>query len=434
MQSRSITSSYLGRYRHVAEQAPDTEALLPLTGAQRRFVLARRMRPTGRPDLVPLFFSFPAGAVDVARLHAAACHLAALHPALRSRVEVRRGVPVQRLAAAEGLVRRLPVPPGRTAEDALRRALAGWSPDGPPLRLFLAADGGPAGPRELLALVLDHTVCDERSLGRITADLSLAYGEGLGPQDVPAPRAAGEAAAYGEAVRLQLAAEERASAPGSLAYWAGRLSALRPPPAPAGEPDAAGTGSAERRLPLPEGGARAVAFPAALDACAEAARAVYGEAYVPALGYPWGGRPAGAGPVLGCFLNTVAHPADGAGREARTAAWWDDLDHADAPFDEVVHAARAAGVPWAGRLDGLLTFEDLDRRPPLRLGDATGHETHLDGRPLPGPFAVTVSYGRDLLVRMDWQRTALPGDRAERAFARLVATLSGSAGVRPDRP
>lgn len=429
MQSRSITSSYLDGYRRIAEQAPPAEALLPLTGAQRRFVLARRMRPTARPDLVPLFFAFPQGSVDTARLHAAACHLAALHPALRARVEVRRGVPVQRLGAPEGWVRRLPVPPGGAAVDTLRRALAEWPSDGPPLRLFLAADDGPAGPRDLLALVLDHAVCDEQSLGRITADLSLAYGEGLGPRDVPALRAAGEAAAYGEAVRLQLAAEERASGPESLAYWAGRLAGLRPPSAPAGAPDAAGTGSALHRLPLPEGGARAVAFPAALDACARAARAAHGDGYVPALGYPWGGRPVTAEPVLGCFLNTVVHPADDTGPETRTTAWWDDLDHADAPFDEVVHAARGAGVPWAGRLDGLLTFEDLDRRPPLRLGDATGHETHLDDRPLPGPFAVTVSYGRDLLVRMAWQRSALPDERAEAAFARLVSALSATAAV-----
>ncbi|WP_372404196.1 non-ribosomal peptide synthetase [Streptomyces luteireticuli] len=433
MQSRSITSSYLDRYRHIAEQASPAEALLPLTGAQRRFVLARRMRPGARPDLVPLFFAFPRGSVDVARLHAAACHLAALHPALRARVEVRRGVPVQRLGAPGGWVRRLPVPPGGPAADTLRRALAAWSSDGPPLRLLLAADDGPGGPRDLLALVLDHTVCDEQSLGRITADLTLAYGGGLGPRDVPALRAAGEAAAYGEAVRLQLAAEERASAPGSLAYWAGRLAGLRPPPvasgAPSGAPDAAGTGSAEHRLPLAEGGARAVAFPAALDACAAAARAAYGDAYVPALGYPWGGRPVMAEPVLGCFLNTVVHPADDAGPDARTTAWWDDLDHADAPFDEVVHAARGAGVPWAGRLDGLLTFEDLGRRPPLRLGDATGHETHLDDRPLPGPFAVTVSYGRDLLVRMAWQRSALSDERAGEAFARLVSTLSATAAA-----
>ncbi len=72
--------------------------------------------------------------------------------------------------------------------------------------------------------------------------------------------------------------------------------------------------------------------------------------------------------MLGCFLNTVVFPATAAaaGPDARAAsatAWWDDLDRADTPFDEVVRAARAAGAPWSGRLDGLLTVEDARRAP-----------------------------------------------------------------------
>ncbi|MFH9501017.1 non-ribosomal peptide synthetase, partial [Streptomyces rimosus] len=105
--------------------------------------------------------------------------------------------------------------------------------------------------------------------------------------------------------------------------------------------------------------------------------------------------------------------------------WWDDLDHADTPFDEVVRAARSAAVPWTGRLDGLLTFEDLHRRPPLRLGGVAGREVHIDGRPLQAPFAVSVSYGTDLLVRMAWDRDAVPAGRAHDAFARMTAELAG---------
>lgn len=422
MQSRSITSSYLDRFRRLTGPDGPAGAPLPVTGAQRRFLLARRMDPAGRPALVPLFFVFPRGAVDAARLRAAAGHLAALHPALRVRPEVCRGVPVQRVGAPEGWVREVAVPPGRTAAEAVLSASADWPSEGPPLRLFLAA-GAAGSAEDVLALVLDHAVCDEQSLGGITAGLTRAYDEGLGADDVPDALAAEGLAAYREAVELQLTAEERASGPAARAYWARRLAGLRPPPPPAatGGP---GTGSARRRLALPAGDGRAAAFPAALDACARAARVLYGTECVPALGYPWGGRPAAAGPVLGCFLNTVAHPADAADAAGRTAAWWDDLDHADAPFDEVVHAARAAGAPWSGRLDGLLTFEDLGRRPPLRLGGATGREAHFDDRPLQAPFAVSVSYGDDLLVRMAWQRSAVPDDRAEDAFAALVAALT----------
>ncbi|EME98256.1 non-ribosomal peptide synthetase [Streptomyces mobaraensis NBRC 13819 = DSM 40847] len=420
MQSPSITSSYLDRYRRLTG-SEGSGAPLPVTGAQRRFLLARRLDPAGRPALVPLFFAFPAGAVDTARLESAAGHLAALHPALRVRPEVVRGVPVQRIGEPEGWVREVPVPPGATAAEVLPRALADWPAEGPPLRFLLATGDGT---EDVLALVLDHAVCDEQSLGGITDGLTHAYAEGLGPDDVPATRRAEGTAAYREAVELQLAAEERASAPTARAYWARRLAGLRPPPPLAGRPEATGTGSTRLRLPSPAGDGRAAAFPAALDACARAARTLYGAEHVPALGYPWGGRPAAAAPVLGCFLNTVAHPADAEGPEARTAAWWDDLDHADAPFDEVVHAARGAGVPWSGRFDGLLTFEDLGRRPPLRLGGATGRETHLDDRPLQAPFAVSVSYGDDVLVRMAWRRSDVPDDRAEDAFAALVSVLA----------
>ncbi|KAB7839556.1 non-ribosomal peptide synthetase [Streptomyces mobaraensis] len=420
MQSPSITSSYLDRYRRLTS-SEGSGAPLPVTGAQRRFLLARRLDPVGRPALVPLFFAFPAGAVDTARLESAAGHLAALHPALRVRPEVVRGVPVQRIGEPEGWVREVPVPPGATAAEVLPRALADWPAEGPPLRFLLATGDGT---EDVLALVLDHAVCDEQSLGGITDGLTRAYAEGLGPDDVPATRRAEGTAAYREAVELQLAAEERASAPTARAYWARRLAGLRPPPPLAGRPEATGTGSTRLRLPSPAGDGRAAAFPAALDACARAARTLYGAEHVPALGYPWGGRPAAAAPVLGCFLNTVAHPADAEGPEARTAAWWDDLDHADAPFDEVVHAARGAGVPWSGRFDGLLTFEDLGRRPPLRLGGATGRETHLDDRPLQAPFAVSVSYGDDVLVRMAWRRSDVPDDRAEDAFAALVSVLA----------
>ncbi|KOG88711.1 non-ribosomal peptide synthetase, partial [Streptomyces varsoviensis] len=167
--------------------------------------------------------------------------------------------------------------------------------------------------------------------------------------------------------------------------------------------------------------------PDLLGACAAAARALYGEGTHP-LGYPWGGRPAAARPVLGCFLNTVVFPATAAatGPDAHAAtatAWWDDLDRADTPFDEVVRAARTAGAPWSGRLAGLLTVEDARHAPALRLGGVTGREVYVDGRPVRAPFAVSVSQGADLLVRMAWDRSALDDNVAEDAFGELTAAL-----------
>ncbi|MFH8350150.1 non-ribosomal peptide synthetase [Streptomyces sp. NPDC018045] len=443
-----ITEQYLTRYEKAAAGVRDPEALLPVTGAQRRFLLARRLAPGGRPDVVPLFFAFPRGTIDLARLRAAAGHLAAAHPALRTRPDVLRGAPVQRLGAPEAQVDRVVPRPGESAAAALRRTLLAWTAEGPPLRLFLADAHGDApagiqapdagGAVEILALALDHAVCDEQSLGRISADLGAAYEQGLGPGEVPRDRAAADVAGYREAVHLQLAAEQRASGPAALAYWARRIA-----PAPTGDGAAPGrrtarpvaaaeaprpTGALQARLPIRTGDGRATAFPVLLGACGNVARAL-GETRAPGrtplLGYPWGGRPAAAAPVLGCFLNTVVHPAAACGPDDLTTTWWDDLDHADTPFDEVVRAARAAGDPWTGELDGLLTFEDLHRRPPLRLGGVAGREVHIDGRPLQAPFAVSVSYGADLLVRLAWDRDAFPDGLVHDAFAALTADLSG---------
>ncbi|KWT58452.1 non-ribosomal peptide synthetase [Streptomyces albus subsp. albus] len=448
----SITEQYLARYEKAAAGAGDPAGLLPVTGAQRRFLLARRLAPGGRPDIVPLFFAFPRGTVDVERLRAAAGHLAAVHPALRMRPDVLRGAPVQRLGAPAAQVERVVPRPGESATAALRRTLLEWTAEGPPFRLFLAdahsslepeVGGAPlpsaAGAVEILALALDHAVCDEQSLGRISADLADAYERRLGPDDVPPHRAAEEAAGYREAVHLQLDAEKRASRPESLAYWARRIAPASATtggaPAPVTSTITTSktqqprpTGALQTRLPLRADDGRATAFPVLLGACGSAARALAeadAPGRTPLLGYPWGGRPAAAPDVLGCFLNTVVHPVTARGLDDLTTTWWDDLDHADTPFDEVVRAARSAAAPWTGRLDGLLTFEDLHRRPPLRLGGVAGREVHIDGRPLQAPFAVSVSYGTDLLVRMAWDRDAVPDGRAHDAFARMTAELAG---------
>ncbi|MFD3802964.1 condensation domain-containing protein [Streptomyces sp. NPDC058619] len=423
----SITSQYLARYRRLAGDRSD--ALLPVTGAQRRFALVRSLDPAGRPDVVPMCFAFPYGTVDPERLGAAARRLAARHTALRSRPAVVRGTPVLSVEAPEaGVIRPAPVP-GETPADALRRALSSWDAQGPALRLFLVRDEERR--EDVLAVVLDHAVCDGRSLARIVDELGAAYdeettggptGSRVAPEETEAERAA-----YRDAVLRQLAAEERAETPEAAAYWADRLRALRahaPAPRPERVPEGAPPGgAAQARLPAHDGG---VSFPGLLDACRAAARELYGPDHAVPLGYPWGGRPAGAEPVVGCFLNTLVFPADtgpGPGPEATADGWWDDLDRADVPFDAVVGAARAAGSGWTGGLDGLLTVDDDRRRPPLRLAGVEGREVHVDGRPVRGPFAVSVTQGAEIRLRMVWDRAVLDDETAHRAFDALTHAL-----------
>ncbi|MFC9820126.1 condensation domain-containing protein [Streptomyces erythrochromogenes] len=430
----SITSQYLARYRRLAGDRSDT--LLPVTGAQRRFVLVRALDPTGRPDLVPMFFAFPSGTIDPERLHAAARRLAARHTALRSRPTVVRGIPVLSVAADPdvGVTRPAAPEPGESPADALRRALASWDAQGPSLRLFLVPDE--EREEDVLAVVLDHAVCDGRSLARIVDELGAAYAEEAAGS-LPAPgEAQAELDAYRDAVLGQLAAEEKAETPEAAAYWADRLRTLHthaPPPRPARVPRGANpSGAAQARLAAHDGG---VSFPGLLDACRSAARELYGPDRAVPLGYPWGGRPAGAEPVVGCFLNTLVFPVDtghgpgqgpGPGSEATADAWWDDLDRADVPFDAVVAAVRSAGSGWTGGLDGLLTVDDDTRRPPLVLDGVEGREVHVDGRPVRGPFAVSVTQGAEIRLRMVWDRAVLDDETAHRAFDALTQALRPS--------
>ncbi|MET3984704.1 condensation domain-containing protein [Streptomyces sp. PvR034] len=429
----SITAQYLARYQRLGAGDP-AAALLPATGAQRRFLLLRSLDPAGRADIVPMFFAFPRGTVDPARLRAAANHLAARHPVLRSRPCVVRATPVLRPEPADVPLDHVDVAPGESAEDALRRALAGWAPQGPPLRLFLAhaADRGGAA-EEVLAVVLDHTACDGQSLARIVEELTEAYRDRRDAADVSPAEAAAALARYEDAVLRQLEAEDRAASPRALAYWGERLRTVHErSPLPGTRPMSAAlpSGSAERRLASPAGG---VPFPALLDACRAAATALYGTGSVPPIGYPWGGRPAGAAEVLGCFLNTMVFPADtrgGASPDVTATDWWDDLDQADTPFDEVVRAARAGGSAWSGRLDGLLTVDDGRGRTPLRLGATTGREVHIGGRQVRAPFAVSATQGPELHLRMVWDRTVLADGAAEEAFAALCDALPAAALAR----
>ncbi|MEE1783466.1 non-ribosomal peptide synthetase [Streptomyces sp. SP17BM10] len=408
----SITAAYLARYRAVAAEAPET--LLPLTGAQRRFLITRRLTPGGRPEIVPVFFAYPRGTVDLPRLQRAATTVAARHPALCGAFGNVRATPVLRVGGPSAVAARVAVTPGGCAREALREALLDWPADGPALRLLLAEE--PDGDEELLAVALDHAACDEQSLGAVTAELEAAYAADARPGSGPDEAAVAD---YREAVERQLAAEDAASTPAAHAHWGRRLGGLTTTKAG----PAHSTGMLTERVP---GAVRGSVFPVLLDAAAVAAHHLHATGGPLALGYPWGGRPPGAPAALGCFINTLVHPAlpgPTPDLEALADGWWDDLDHADTPFDEVVRAARAAGAGWNGAMDGLLTVEDLRRRPPLALAGVPGRETHLTGRPLPVPLAVSASHGDDLLVRLAWDRERFPDATAEAAFEGLLGAL-----------
>ncbi|MFF3066846.1 non-ribosomal peptide synthetase [Kitasatospora sp. NPDC057936] len=428
----SITAAYLARYRAIAADTPQT--LLPLTGAQRRFLITCRLTPGGRPEIVPVFFAYPRGTVDLPRLQRAATTVAARHPALCGAFANVRATPVLRVGGPSAEAARVAVAPGGSAREALREALLDWPADGPALRLLVAEERD--GDEELLAVALDHAACDEQSLGVVTAELEDAYAADAQPGRGPDEAAVAD---YREAVERQLAAEDAASTPAAHAHWGERLGGLATTEAG----PAHSTGMLTERVP---GAVRGSVFPVLLDAVAVAAHRLHGtggphgtgpdrsrplgtgpdRSRPLALGYPWGGRPPGAPAALGCFINTLVHPAlpgPTGDLDALADGWWDDLDHADTPFDEVVRAARAAGAGWNGALDGLLTLEDLHRRPPLALAGVPGRETHLAGRPLPVPLAVSASHGDDLLVRLAWDRERFPDATAEAAFEGLLGAL-----------
>ncbi len=194
---RSITETYLERYRDLIPRAGESEKFFPLTGAQRRFFISRELDPNGRRAIAPLFFYFPRGTIDVARLRGAATRFAMRHSVLRGAPAVLNGLPVLRAGSASVNVRETGIRPGWTAIETLRHELREWHPRGGALQLLLARDLDHED--ELLALVLDHVVCDERSIGLVTAGLSEAYDER--PESGPSRTVAADDAAYREAVQ-----------------------------------------------------------------------------------------------------------------------------------------------------------------------------------------------------------------------------------------
>lgn len=421
----SITSAYLRRFQQLPRLTDSHHLVVPVTGAQRRFCLDRRLDPQHRPNLAPVFYTFPAGTIDLRRLESAGRWLSARHPALRARLGVIRGVPVQVVDPVPiVMVARLAQEAGLEANTLLARALEDWTPDGPPLRMFLAGDGV----TETLAVAFDHGVCDEQSINIVIKELAASYREELTEADVTATQASASIAEYEDEVRRQLALEDAASDSQALSYWASRLAGIGPcPQVPQVATD---VHSMLRRLPGPiSAQARPGIFPALLYACGSAARQLFGMT-TPPLAYPWTSRSAESFHLTGCFINTVVFPVNEDALTSDTALpdvtarWWDDLDWADTPFDEVLRAVRGGTGAWSGQIGVLVTFEDTSRRAELRLGGTAGREVYLGNRRMQAPVCVSVSSGEDLVVRMMWNGELWGRQAGASAFDRLASMLS----------
>ncbi|MEU4768084.1 condensation domain-containing protein [Actinosynnema sp. NPDC023794] len=421
---RSITRSYRKHFAAIDARADRGDPVMPLTGAQRRFHHTRSADPHGRVKVVPVFVEFPPAVLSTRRLDRAARAIARRHPALRASADTIAGVPVLRIGPpdARPIVEE---PTGPDAGRAARSALDHWPAGCGPFRVLVARDDR----RDLLALAFDHLVCDEVSIGRVLGELAAAYDDDV---EVPDTAMTEELDRYRDAVERQLDHEHEASNPDALAHWTARLRDAAPglwgrDRRPGGT---GGSESAWQRVPLsvPPGG-RSRLFPTLLAACQEVLAEHDGAAPVC---YTWGGR-GGDGAVVGCFLNTVIAnpPGELPDRLADVrAGWWDDLEWADTPFDEVVRAARAAGSRWGGHLDLVLTLDDRTRRPTLVLDGATGRETYLPGMRVGTPVVVSASYDKhELHLRVDHDPTIVPPSVAGRVTAALVDAARDSSHV-----
>lgn len=392
---RSITRTYLKHYANVHNGA---DALMPLTGAQRRFHHTRAADPRDRVRVLPVCVEFPPGLLSAHRLERATRSALLRHPALRGAADTVGGVPVLRIG---------PVPDGPIVQEivaqdtdgAVWAALDDWPAGRGAFRVILARDER----RDLLVLGFDHLVCDGESTGLVLDELMSGYQSG---EQVPDAVAAAELRRYREAVEQQLAREHAASGPEALAHWTSRVRDAGPGlwgrDRDAGE--AGGQSSAWHRVALP-GSATDRPFPALLAACHTALARIPGTAPV---AYTWGGQE-GEG-VVGCFINTVLANPQGEGvRES----WWEDLECVDTPFDEVVRAARAAHAPWTGHLDLVLTLIDRTRRPAPVLDGVPGRFRYPPGNRIEDPVIVSAVHDSgELSLRIDHDPTIVPGAAA----------------------
>jgi hypothetical protein len=184
---------------------------------------------------------------------------------------------------------------------------------------------------DYLIVLLDHAFVDELSLDLIAKTSTDGR---RGPEEVRARRGR-----YAEAVSDRQASEA-AAALENADYWSSRLSNLTRP--------VKAIAAARNRLVVVEHmpsvqiplSFRRPLFPAVLFALHPAVRETM-STDTSIVTFPWGRRNTNYSDVVGCFMNSVVsvgradHREPGAALDAFSKEWFDDLKHADAPYNAV---------------------------------------------------------------------------------------------------
>ncbi|QKV80600.1 condensation domain-containing protein [Amycolatopsis sp. Hca4] len=160
----------------------------PLSAAQRRLWLVDQAAPGAATYNVPVFLRWH-GRVDVPALRAALTEVVRRHEVLRTRYLLRDGDPVQQVVPAAPVDVEVVATEDARESASHRVALPFDLAAGPVLRATVFH-----GAEDAVLLVLHHIAFDGWSLGRLGADLALAY----------------DAAVHGRPVRLPLLGEQYA--------------------------------------------------------------------------------------------------------------------------------------------------------------------------------------------------------------------------------
>jgi amino acid adenylation domain-containing protein len=332
--------------RRVASSDPVVD--LPLTHAQRRFLVGEWLHPGGADNQVLEVYRLD-GPLDADVLAAAVRRVVDRHIALRTVFPLRDGEPTQHILAPDevgDLLERRPAGPDPQAfADACRRT-GGFALDRrPPVRFVL-------GGSHLLALHAHHVAIDGRSEQVIIPDLFEAYADvlaGRGPRPKPEPDHRAYAAWEANAPADQREAD--------LAYWRPIVEAL-PAPLFAARPGEAASRFGIRTInawtvrQLTRAAARHGGPPVAALAAAtgQALRRTF-EAPAVALGLVTDGRsdPAFAD-VVGYLVNPVLLTLTSSGDPVAEAAAGvvSGLQHGVTPYDELLWVLRRPGDrhPW----------------------------------------------------------------------------------------
>ncbi|HEX6367825.1 MAG TPA: amino acid adenylation domain-containing protein [Longimicrobium sp.] len=230
----------------------DPGAPVPLSDVQQQLWLADQIEGGSAFYIMPVAFALR-GALDVEALRAAVARVVERHSALRTRVDLLDGAPVQHVGAEPDFAWIRIDAAGVPHPDAVERLAAEMRRPfdlrtGPLLRVVLV-DTGPGA--HLLGIAVHHIVCDGWSLEIFFRELRAFYAgrvEGGGALP-PAP-----GLQYRDFAAWQQAWTGTPPGAEQVRYWAGELADAPDPPALHADapPDAAGEGAgAKLRRPIP---------------------------------------------------------------------------------------------------------------------------------------------------------------------------------------